>query len=134
MSTYCDVHCVASFYYHYFFFCQAFQTFDAEKTHTITQSEFKRALESFCIPLTEDQFEQLLRKVKELIKINILISNFRSSSQLQGYPYLPQGGSLEVPRGEVSKVKNFKVKHGARLPIMPGGVGWGGGWRGGRGI
>lgn len=117
-----------------FFFCQAFQTFDAEKTHTITQSEFKRALESFCIPLTEDQFEQLLRKVKELIKINILISNFRSPSQLQGYPYLPQGGSLEVPRGEVSKVQNFKVKHGARLPIMPGGVGWGGGWRGGRGI
>jgi len=42
---------------------QAFQTFDSEKTHTITQSEFKRALESFCIPLTDDQFEQLIRKV-----------------------------------------------------------------------
>ena len=43
---------------------QAFQTFDAEKTQTITQSEFRRALESFCIPVTDDQFEQLLRKVK----------------------------------------------------------------------
>lgn len=42
---------------------QAFQTFDAEKTRTITQSEFKRALESFCIPVTDDQFEQLVRKV-----------------------------------------------------------------------
>lgn len=42
---------------------QAFQTFDAEKTQTITQSEFRRALESFCIPVTDDQFEQLLRKV-----------------------------------------------------------------------
>lgn len=42
---------------------QAFQAFDAEKTHTITQSEFKRALESFWIPLTDDQFEQLLMKV-----------------------------------------------------------------------
>ncbi|XP_078353734.1 EF-hand calcium-binding domain-containing protein 6-like [Oculina patagonica] len=41
----------------------AFQTFDAEKTRTITQSEFKRALESFCIPLTEDQFDQLIKKV-----------------------------------------------------------------------
>ena len=45
------------------FFFQAFQTFDSEKTHTITQSEFKRALESFCIRLTDDQFEQLIRKV-----------------------------------------------------------------------
>ncbi|XP_020616607.1 EF-hand calcium-binding domain-containing protein 6-like [Orbicella faveolata] len=42
---------------------QAFQTFDAEKTHTVTQSEFKRALESFCIPLTEDQFDKLIKKV-----------------------------------------------------------------------
>ncbi|PFX18293.1 EF-hand calcium-binding domain-containing protein 6 [Stylophora pistillata] len=42
---------------------QALQTFDAEKTHTVTQSEFKRALDSFCVPLTEDQFEQLIKKI-----------------------------------------------------------------------
>lgn len=51
-------------------FFQAFQTFDSEKTHTITQSEFKRALESFCIPLTDDQFEQLIRKVTVTTKKN----------------------------------------------------------------
>lgn len=52
------------------FFFQAFQTFDSEKTHTITQSEFKRSLESFCIPLTDDQFEQLIRKVTVTTKKN----------------------------------------------------------------
>ena len=51
-------------YDHFFSIFQAFQTFDAEKTNTVTQSEFKRALESFCIPLTEDQFEKLIKKVK----------------------------------------------------------------------
>lgn len=60
------------------FVCQAFQTFDAEKTHTITQSEFKRTLESFCIPLTDDQFVQLLRKVKLMIKMKL--------SSFLGYP------------------------------------------------
>lgn len=42
---------------------QALQTFDAEKTHTVTQSEFKRALDTFCVSLTEDQFEQLIKKI-----------------------------------------------------------------------
>lgn len=58
-------------YYHFRFIFQAFQTFDAEKTNTVTQCEFKRALESFCIPLTEDQFDKLIKKVK--IKNMILI-------------------------------------------------------------
>lgn len=64
-----------------FFIYKALQTFDAEKTHTITQSEFKRALDSFCVPLTEDQFEQLIKKVQIPCPSDRCIQNVGTLSQ-----------------------------------------------------
>ena len=64
-----------------FFIYKALQTFDAEKTHTVTQSEFKRALDSFCVPLTEDQFEQLIKKVQIPCPSDRCIQNVGTLSQ-----------------------------------------------------
>lgn len=49
-----------------FIFCaylQAFQAYDVNQTASVTKGEFRRVLESFCTPLTTEQFEAVLAKV-----------------------------------------------------------------------
>ncbi|KAI8489383.1 EF-hand calcium-binding domain-containing protein 6 [Branchiostoma belcheri] len=40
----------------------AFQTYDVDQSLNITKGEFRRVLETFCFPLTTDQFEAILAK------------------------------------------------------------------------
>ena len=42
---------------------QAFQTYDASGNQSVTKGEFRRVLESFCLPLTSDQFQGVVKKV-----------------------------------------------------------------------
>ncbi|MGH0129470.1 UNVERIFIED_CONTAM: hypothetical protein FKN15_075548 [Acipenser sinensis] len=46
----------------------AFQVYDAECNLTVTKGEFRSVVESFLIPLTEGQFEELLAKVSKNLK------------------------------------------------------------------
>ena len=50
-----------------FFSFQAFMTYDADQNCSVTKGEFRRVLESFCIPLTTEQFEAVLAKVFEIL-------------------------------------------------------------------
>ncbi|XP_046566155.1 EF-hand calcium-binding domain-containing protein 6-like [Haliotis rubra] len=43
---------------------QAFQTYDVDQNLSITKGEFRRVLESFCFPLTSEQYEAVLVKVQ----------------------------------------------------------------------
>ena len=38
--------------------------YDIDKTSAVTKGEFRRVIETFCMPLTTDQFTTLLPKVK----------------------------------------------------------------------
>ncbi|XP_066264767.1 EF-hand calcium-binding domain-containing protein 6-like isoform X4 [Branchiostoma lanceolatum] len=40
----------------------AFQTYDVDQSLSITKGEFRRVLETFCFPLTTDQFDAILAK------------------------------------------------------------------------
>lgn len=42
---------------------QAFMTYDVEHNQGVTKGEFRRVLESFCLPLTSEQFEAVVAKV-----------------------------------------------------------------------
>ena len=42
-------------------------TYDADQNCSVTKGEFRRVLESFCIPLTTEQFEAVLAKVFEIL-------------------------------------------------------------------
>lgn len=46
---------------------QAFQTYDVDRNETITKGEFRRVLETFCFPMTTDQFCTIANKVAELV-------------------------------------------------------------------
>lgn len=41
---------------------QAFMTYDVEHNLGVTKGEFRRVLESFCVPLTSEQFEAVVAK------------------------------------------------------------------------
>lgn len=43
---------------------QAFQNYDTDQTLSVTKGEFHRVLEAFCFPLTKEQFEGVVHKVK----------------------------------------------------------------------
>lgn len=47
----------------FFFLFQAFMTYDVEHNLGVTKGEFRRVLESFCVPLTSEQFEAVVAKV-----------------------------------------------------------------------
>ena len=42
-------------------------TYDVDQTSSVTKGEFRRVLESFCTPLTTDQFEAVLAKVFQIL-------------------------------------------------------------------
>nr|XP_022292188.1 EF-hand calcium-binding domain-containing protein 6-like isoform X2 [Crassostrea virginica] len=44
---------------------QAFMTYDVEHSLGVTKGEFRRVLESFCLPLTSEQFEAVVAKVEK---------------------------------------------------------------------
>ncbi|XP_041351388.1 EF-hand calcium-binding domain-containing protein 6-like [Gigantopelta aegis] len=42
---------------------QAFQTYDVDQNQSVTKGEFRRILESFCFPMSSEQFQSLIAKV-----------------------------------------------------------------------
>ena len=42
---------------------QAFKVYDAEKSTNVTKGEFRRVLDNYCLPLTTEQFNNVLSKV-----------------------------------------------------------------------
>ncbi len=45
---------------------QAFQNYDVDQSQSITKGEFRRVIESYCFPLTTEQFEAILNKVSSI--------------------------------------------------------------------
>ena len=43
---------------------QAFKMYDVDENETVTKGEFRRVLESFCLPLTTEQFDGVMAKVR----------------------------------------------------------------------
>lgn len=56
----------------YFFLFQAFMTYDVEHNLGVTKGEFRRVLESFCVPLTSEQFEAVVAKVHNSVLVDYL--------------------------------------------------------------
>ncbi|XP_076466442.1 EF-hand calcium-binding domain-containing protein 6-like [Babylonia areolata] len=44
---------------------QAFQTYDVDQNETVTKGEFRRVLESYCFPMTSNQFDTIMNKVEK---------------------------------------------------------------------
>ncbi|KAL8588470.1 hypothetical protein ACOMHN_054049 [Nucella lapillus] len=44
---------------------QAFQTYDVDQNETVTKGEFRRVLESYCFPMTTEQFDTIMNKVEK---------------------------------------------------------------------
>lgn len=55
-----------------FFLFQAFMTYDVEHNLGVTKGEFRRVLESFCVPLTSEQFEAVVAKVHNSVLVDYL--------------------------------------------------------------
>lgn len=55
-----------------FFLFQAFMTYDVEHNLGVTKGEFRRVLESFCVPLTSEQFEAVVAKVHNSVLVEYL--------------------------------------------------------------
>lgn len=56
----------------FFFLFQAFMTYDVEHNLGVTKGEFRRVLESFCVPLTSEQFEAVVAKVHNSVLVDYL--------------------------------------------------------------
>ena len=46
-----------------FFFFKAFKMYDIDENETVTKGEFRRVLESYCLPVTTEQFDGIIAKV-----------------------------------------------------------------------
>ena len=46
-----------------YYLVQAFQTYDVEQNLSVTKGEFRRILETFCFPMSSEQFQSLVAKV-----------------------------------------------------------------------
>ena len=80
------------------FTLQAFQTYDVEKTQSVTRGEFRRVLETYCLPLSSEQFEAVIAKVRWYIQYK-LDSPAIMSRQLMGLPVIirrPSNTSLMI--------------------------------------
>ncbi|KAK3098848.1 hypothetical protein FSP39_023679 [Pinctada imbricata] len=44
---------------------QAFMTYDVDNNQSVTKGEFRRVIESFCVPLTTEQFDAVVAKVEK---------------------------------------------------------------------
>lgn len=53
------------------FYFQAFMTYDVDHNNGVTKGEFRRVLESFCLPLNTEQFEAVLAKVSTIAPAQI---------------------------------------------------------------
>lgn len=47
-------------------------TYDVEHNLGVTKGEFRRVLESFCVPLTSEQFEAVVAKVHNSVLVDYL--------------------------------------------------------------
>nr|XP_039259918.1 EF-hand calcium-binding domain-containing protein 6-like [Styela clava] len=76
---------------------RAFQTYDTERTLTVTPGEFRRILEHHCLPLTTEQFNSLLIKVgtnpngtinyTKFLEQFLVFSHHFSHSRVPGSPH-----------------------------------------------
>lgn len=57
---------------------KAFQTLDIDQTLKVTKGEFKRVIEMFILPLTQEQFDSLLAKVRTLMCLCMLFLLLKS--------------------------------------------------------
>lgn len=53
----CELNCKSNFAF------QAFRIYDVDENETVTKGEFRRVLETYCMPLTSEQFDSIVAKV-----------------------------------------------------------------------
>ena len=79
---------------------QAFQTYDVDQNETVTKGEFRRVLESYCLPLTSDQFEAIMNKVSFLFVLKRPVLNKCIFKKIvKGFFYLLENG-LKMPKSD----------------------------------
>ncbi|KAF7237688.1 EF-hand calcium-binding domain-containing protein 6 [Varanus komodoensis] len=57
---------------------KAFQTVDIDQTLKVTKGEFRRVIETFLLPLTQEQFDSLLAKIPGSTKVAVPYLEFLS--------------------------------------------------------
>ncbi|KAK7503096.1 hypothetical protein BaRGS_00005722 [Batillaria attramentaria] len=65
---------------------QAFQTYDVDLNETVTKGEFRRVLESYCFPMTSDQFDTVMNKVEKTQAGSIKYTDFLQKFYGPGTP------------------------------------------------
>lgn len=94
----------------YFFLFQAFMTYDVEHNLGVTKGEFRRVLESFCVPLTSEQFEAVVAKVHNSVLVDYLKCETHFNPNLLNCGFnLPYTQSLVISNTPHSQLLHIHV-------------------------
>ncbi|MGH0115693.1 UNVERIFIED_CONTAM: hypothetical protein FKN15_038016 [Acipenser sinensis] len=100
---------------------RAFQVYDVECNLTVTKGEFRSVVESFLLPLTEGQFEELLAKVSKNLKNTIRafrLFDYNRDGHIQKHEFrrVIESYCFQMTNKEFSKLwSHFDVSNSATL-------------------